>query len=146
MNNCEVSSEIKYSSKVIIIDRVGNIYLEYNKRLWWVLSFFWWWREKNETQEMTAIRELKEELWISIWMWKLKFIEVDWPKYFNTWTYVAFIYVVFVSDIEVESIMWVNNVMKFDYETLSWQDALAFAIERGDFLSKINKALNLRKN
>lgn len=108
--------------------------------------FFWWWREKNETPEVTAIREIKEEIELTLNANDLVFLEIDWPKVFSTWIYIAYIYVLLISDNDANKILWLNNVMKFDLDTLVWQDVMSFAIERWEFLEKINRALYLSKN
>ncbi len=67
------------NKRILLIKRAIN--KEYEPEFW---SFPWWWNENGETIEETAIREVKEEVWLDFY--NLKLFKEDTVKS-KIWSY-----------------------------------------------------------
>jgi len=137
-------NDIKFSSKVVVVDKQWNVYLEKCPALQWKLWLFWWKKKENETPKETAIRELSEseELWIKVWKKDLRVVEVNWPMKFQTWVFYATIFILHISAEVAEIIKKKENVEVWKLEDFRKKVNGTFIFEKKAFLDMIERALN----
>nr|MDD3719743.1 hypothetical protein [Candidatus Gracilibacteria bacterium] len=146
MNKQEYSGEIKYSSKGVIVDKDGNIYLEKCPALSSKLGLFGGKKEGNETPKETLIRELREknELGIIISKSDLKVVEVNGPIEFKTGRFVATVFILYISDEVARIIGTRENVVKGKIKDFMSYEEDSFIFSKKDFLNMVERALDYR--
>lgn len=135
--------EIKRSSQIIIMDDNNNVYLEKNKKFK-CISFFWWHIEKWELPFETAIREIKEELWVNISQLNLEFIERETEE-LNHWKFTSYLYLLNINDKIISEILFNSNLV---IASLEYLDVINFdtMIDENNFKRKIFDAIKINEN
>lgn len=140
-----ITSSMKYWSKVIIFDDDLNLYLEKaHKKSWWKLWLFWWTKEWNESPEDTLIRELWEadELWIKVKKENFKYEDFIGPFKFHFWEYMVTRFSMRISKDVRDIIAKRDNVLVLSLEELEKIEPSKFIINREIFLSRIRNVLS----
>lgn len=143
------SEEVKESSQVVIVWPDNELFFELNKKQWWKISFFWWWKERNESSVETIIREIKQELWLDFTESDFMYLEDDWPRKFQKWTFLAHIFVLKISQ-EISNLLenngktndW-NKILKYTLVKLEQEENLEFSIWKQETIDRVEKALEL---
>lgn len=132
---------MKYSAQAIIVDRNEKIYLERNKKID-SLSLVGGKLEEGENYEIALLREIKEELGLSLTVSRLLDGEEQSKRVFSTGEWISKYFVVVLEDLEEKIVGENNDIEVYQFQELERMEDDEFPFERVTFLQQIQRALD----
>ncbi len=131
--------EVRYASQIIIRDKEWIFYFEKNNHLD-CISFWWWEKESWDTGEFdTALRELREELWITFEKKELQIIDIDGPREFPKWIFISTLFLLRINNDVVKKVKENIKTILFTIKDIEASEE-KFVLWKEKFLARCKKA------